>query len=683
MIAMKKKKINSKYLEIKSLKNLFLPLSILLVFSVLLLALRWISIDIRESYIIGLPASRNYFVLSSMTYKDKKDTERLRFIAKDSIASVLVKKSGQIREVREKLDLVETEQLGGTGVSQSLVELVDALPEKREKYLLKVVSSVGLSLLDLRSYRESIDGINEDTIWNEISTYDLSDGESNLAIQILKEIMVAVIYRDGTMAERLKSVISGAIKDVPRELQPGDIIVAKGNVISHQIADLLRRQGYPEASFPIRSLLLILIVFPFSFFWVHSCGISGCEDKKNGYIAFIFALGLSVSYLSSFYGFAGFGTVSLAGIAYLTLSPARARNVIVAGTMGIAAFYADVSSIVFGEIISMGIVTAMLGKFFFNKIDSRSDLWLGLVQLGVGAGLVLLAIRWGFFAEISYMLPVQLILAALFWATVIMITLFLAEGFFDILSPLRLVEISQPDHPLQKRLQREAPGTYHHSQMVALLAESAAEDLGLNSRLVKAGAYFHDIGKLKRPQFFIENQFSKKNFHDDISPVMSALVIISHVREGLDLADEYKLPGRISQFIAEHHGTTCLNYFYKKALKVGLDPSKSQFDYPGPIPSSRETGLVMLADSVEAAVRAEKNSIKGIRDLSEIVDAVIASKIEAGQMDDTGFTMRDFSLIKESMLHNLQSMYHTRNIKPVEEEKKEVKVNARKEGTTK
>lgn len=150
---------------------------------------------------------------------------------------------------------------------------------------------------------------------------------------------------------------------------------------------------------------------------------------------------------------------------------------------------------------------------------------------------------------------------------------------------------------------------------------------------------------------------------------MSSLVIISHVREGLELAQENHLPERICHFISEHHGTTFLGYFYKKAKKEGLDPSESQFTYPGPRPKSRETGVVMLADSIEAAIRAERENIKSIVDIQQIVDSVTASKMNAGQLDDTGFTMRDLATIRSAMVQNLKSMYHTRNIAPIGENK--------------
>lgn len=144
------------------------------------------------------------------------------------------------------------------------------------------------------------------------------------------------------------------------------------------------------------------------------------------------------------------------------------------------------------------------------------------------------------------------------------------EMTFDVVSPIKLMELTHPSNVLLKRLQVEAPGTYHHSMMVSTLAEAAAEQIRANSLLVRGGAYYHDIGKLKRPQYFIENQIEGENIHDTLSPPLSALVILSHVQEGINLAKEYGLPGVMIDFISEHHGTTCLSYFYNKAKKVGM-----------------------------------------------------------------------------------------------------------------
>jgi putative nucleotidyltransferase with HDIG domain len=248
---------------------------------------------------------------------------------------------------------------------------------------------------------------------------------------------------------------------------------------------------------------------------------------------------------------------------------------------------------------------------------------------------------------------------------VVIAVLPLWENLFDVISPLRLIELSHPANRLLKRLQVEAPGTYHHTLMVGTLAESAADRLGLNSLLVKAGAYYHDVGKLRRPHFFVENQFQGENVHDELSPTLSALIIVSHVREGMDLAAEHGLPRVIRKFITEHHGTTCLGYFHRKAKAMGEELPREQFCYPGPKPNSPETALVMLADSTEAAVRAAGGNIQDVVELEETVGRVIESKLQEKQLDDVAFTLKDLATIKAVFVDVLRSMYHSRQVKEI------------------
>ena len=242
-----------------------------------------------------------------------------------------------------------------------------------------------------------------------------------------------------------------------------------------------------------------------------------------------------------------------------------------------------------------------------------------------------------------------------------------------IISPLRLLELSHPSQPLIKRLQMEAPGTYHHTLMVGTLAEAAADSLKMNGLLVKAGAYYHDIGKLKNPRYFVENQLHGENLHDNLSPSLSGLILISHVKDGLEIAEETKLPKMLRRFIAEHHGTTVQKYFYEKALLMGESVTEEQFRYPGPRPQSRETALVMLADSVEAAVKARNKPFESIRELKMLVSNVISSKIEAEQFKDVDFTIKDLTVIEDCFVEILRSTYHSRevrNIKDIVNEKK-------------
>jgi len=226
---------------------------------------------------------------------------------------------------------------------------------------------------------------------------------------------------------------------------------------------------------------------------------------------------------------------------------------------------------------------------------------------------------------------------------------------------MRLIELSRPDHPLLQRLLREAPATYHHSLMVANLAEQAAERIGANAMLTRVGAYYHDVGKIARPYFFTENQAEGVNPHDRLDPSTSAEIIISHVKDGLELARRYRLPGRIRAFIPEHHGTSWVSFLYGKAVQLAGDAAlvdESDFRHHGPKPQSKETALVMLADGCEATVRAMRPT--SAEEVAEIVNRVISERVADGQLSECDLTLRDLEIIRETFISALKGVFHPR-----------------------
>lgn len=234
------------------------------------------------------------------------------------------------------------------------------------------------------------------------------------------------------------------------------------------------------------------------------------------------------------------------------------------------------------------------------------------------------------------------------------------ESAFSITSMNKLLELSNPNHYLLKRLLLEAPGTYHHSLMVANLAEASAESIGANPLMVRIGAYYHDIGKIKRPNYFVENQQVFENPHEKIAPALSALIITSHVKDGVELAREARLPQVIIDFIEQHHGTSLTKYFYNRALEEDRQGNLGEetFRYEGPKPQSREIALVMLADSVEAAVRSLANpSPEKIRNM---VRLLIKDKLNDGQLELCELTFRDLDTIGNSFCKLLEGIYHKR-----------------------
>jgi len=244
----------------------------------------------------------------------------------------------------------------------------------------------------------------------------------------------------------------------------------------------------------------------------------------------------------------------------------------------------------------------------------------------------------------------------------------------DLTTTLQLVELSRPDHPLLQRLLREIPGTYQHTLQVANLAEQAAERIQANSMLARVGALYHDIGKMKDPQFFVENQGTNQiDTHDDMAPEDSAAIIIDHVQYGLELAKKYRLPRRIRNFIPEHHGTLMTRYQYGKALELagGDDTAidKSIYRYPGPRPQSVETALVMLADGCEAYVRSQNPETDA--ELRSMIKDMVDRRVEAGQLNNTELTLKDLKIIIDSYTATLKGSYHARVDYPENNESEE------------
>jgi hypothetical protein len=250
----------------------------------------------------------------------------------------------------------------------------------------------------------------------------------------------------------------------------------------------------------------------------------------------------------------------------------------------------------------------------------------------------------------------------LFAAATALAGMYLVTLLFNLPTSLKLVELSQTNQPLLQRLLREAPGTYQHSLQVANLSEQAATEIGANAQLVRVSALYHDIGKMFNPAFFIENQAENVNPHEQLNdPYRSTDIIISHVIDGERLARQSRLPARVIDFITEHHGTTLVSYFYRKAVDSAADADsvdEDQFRYPGPRPRTRETAIMMLADTCESTVRARKPTTR--QQVSEIVTEMIDLRLRDGQLDDSDLTSRDIKQIREIFIEMLQAVYHPR-----------------------
>ena len=268
--------------------------------------------------------------------------------------------------------------------------------------------------------------------------------------------------------------------------------------------------------------------------------------------------------------------------------------------------------------------------------------------------------------SMDYTLQSLLIQSGLAVANAALVTSLAIAGFyalgalFGITTSLQLMELARPTHPLLHQLQLKAPGTYHHSLIVSNMAEQAAQEIKADALLVRVGAYYHDIGKMLRPYFFIENQVEGANVHDRLDPETSAQIIISHVPDGLELARKYSLPQVLRDFISQHHGTTRAGYFYRKACEErgAENVDEARFRYPGPKPQSRETAIVMLADSVEATVRANRPTT--VDEIRATVRQIITRRLTEGELDACDLTLRDLDKIATAFVRILKATYHPR-----------------------
>jgi hypothetical protein len=304
--------------------------------------------------------------------------------------------------------------------------------------------------------------------------------------------------------------------------------------------------------------------------------------------------------------------------------------------------------------------------FWMGRIRSRSK----LIYVGLWAGAVAMLTQIGASLLDERPLDLRLLYEAGRTGVWTLLAGFLMTGllpfierWFGVLTDLSLLEVGDVAHPLLQELVRRAPGTYNHSINVASIGEAAAEAIGARGLLVRVGAYFHDVGKMLKPAYFIENQ-GQENRHETLVPAMSTLIIVAHVKEGVELARQYNLPQPIVDIIAEHHGTTLVEFFYRRAAELSQsDPNGTEIDeqsyrYPGPKPSSRESAVLMLSDAVESASRALTEPTPAR--IASLVHDLAMKRLLDGQFDECGLTLEELETIERSLVKSLTAVYHGR-----------------------
>ena len=693
------------YLILNSFSKSFAPLIFLLIAGVIIVLVQWVVLIRRgDSFTVGKPAPETYRVISEMRYDDQASAKSLRKLVNESIIGVIVRdlnaKTRLQRHLEALRDMKDSNKRDSNYLEVFSKPLLDAILklsyEDKAKILNNAfkIGSAYIDTLDSQKVFHNNTSLMASILWNEINKAGLQTNEANFIYQILSRLGNLTARIDSDLTELSKKAAANDVPIIDRKLEPGDIIVNEGDIVTQQTAVLLRLQGYTEDVFPVTQLIIVFLCV-FSLPLLLNILNKGTNENKPTWrcVVFIMLTAWIFEAIAARSNIYGCGTLAAAAVAYLSLPGYFAFCLSIAASgSGVFIITSQAVSQQF-MLMVLGVFSSMLGFYVLRNCESRRQVAGRIFFMSIVMTVLKMSIRaiqGPPFVQDNFRLFIPLgefwqeaflfFLFELFVSHIALVFLQSFEESLGTISILTIIEISRPSSPLLRDLQRNAPGTYQHSLTIATLIEAVGIKLGMDVNLLRAGAYYHDIGKLKKPQYFVENQGGGTNLHDEMNPTLSAVTIISHVKDGLGFALEAKLPKRIKDFIAEHHGTTCTRYFYNKAVASGEKVEWSAFCYPGPKPQSRETALLMIVDSVEAAVRAANireleantsNREKGktLGAIEKIVTQVINSKINEHQFDDVNFTFKDIEIIKEALVSVLKSMYHTRKVKKIIKEK--------------
>ncbi|NPA91110.1 MAG: HDIG domain-containing protein [Chloroflexi bacterium] len=561
----------------------------------------------------------------------------------------------------------EIQAITDLALPPDMARMIVTMPENRWA----LVANESLETLRLamsREIRENELAVVRSNVPLLVDQTRLSEPEALLVTRIVQALLRANTFPNPQKTERQRQKAREAVEPVVVQYEAGEIVVRSGEVVTEAQVEALDKLGLRQKRITwsqIASWALLLLLFwitvllytyrhyptfwkdvwePVVFYVFISGGLLLAKALVPGQqvLAFTYPLGALAITVS---------TVQNRGLSWITII----YMALILGRLG------DNSLLLTAH--------AGLGAFFMVLISDRAErlatfLW-GAVALALVQIVVLLVFALGNgVLDVNNLLgqAVASIINSVLSASLALANFYLLGFLLGTTTILQLMDLARPNHPLLQQLVTKAPGTYYHSLIVSNLAEHAAAAIGADAFLTRVGTYYHDIGKIKRPHYFTENQHGGVNPHDRLDPRTSAQIIISHVVDGLELARQYHLPRRIRDFIAEHHGTTLVSYFYQKAVEAaGGDPSKvneEDFRYPGPKPRSKETAILMLADAIEAIARAQQPTTR--EEIEEIVHSLIMRRLKEGQLDDAPITMRDLKKVAQVFVEMLVGVYHTR-----------------------
>ncbi len=498
------------------------------------------------------------------------------------------------------------------------------------------------------------------------TSYALSEQQREIVVALAPNLVVPNSFFDAEQTAMSKQAAEATVEPVLWTLREGESIVREGEIVSAFALEKLAVLGLLEAKTNWQSQAGVVL---FSLILVTALGayIARCQPlllarprRELLLLLLLIIFGLVARLTIPGHTVIPYLFPAAAAAMLLTILLDLQLALVVSAIVAVLVGYNAAGSI---ELVVYALIGGMVGALALWRMDNLASFVRAALYVAVANMTVVLAFRLHsqFYDMVGL---VQLLGVSIGNAVLSSSLAFVAFAFigktFGVTTSLQLLDLARPTHPLFRQLLIKAPATYHHSIIISNMAERAAEAIGADSLLARVGSYYHDVGKTIRPYFFAENQSDGVNPHDELDAQTSAEIIISHVTDGLALAHKYGLPDRVQDFISEHHGTMLVMYFYRHAAEQngGETLNESAYRYPGPRPQSRETAIVMLADGIEASVRAHRPSTQA--ETERIIRQVINDRLVSGQLDECDLTLRDLDKIRQAFVSVLQGVFHPR-----------------------
>ncbi len=544
----------------------------------------------------------------------------------------------------------------------SLLELMDFTDEEWNVFdtngqlLLKQVMANSIREEEVDQAKEELD------TWTASMDWNASSQVKDSLTKIVRPLVRANYIYDEASTESARELAESQIDPVTIDIKPGQVVVRKGDILTKDNLKILEGIGELDSRLSwvhvFSVFIIVAICFVLLFIYVdyelRDTVITNAHWSVI-FITFVFVL-VATIFLTSALESTLFIPVATASMLLCLILDIRVAMISV---MVLGPFVGLLTESWYHGVV--GMLTGMAAASSLGHLVSWNQLFRSAVRVAIVNALLVLAFSLQQGLVGSELVDVTLMggLNGLLSIMLVGLLLPVFERTFGMSTGVQLLELGQGNHPLLQKLMREAPGTYQHSVMVANLSEKSAQAIGANAFLCKVGAYFHDIGKLRRPRYFTENQVGDESPHSRLSPSLSAVIITNHTKEGLEMAEDYNLPEVIKACITQHHGTSLVKYFYYQACEQSDTlPNEDVFRYDGPKPQTREVGVLMICDGVEASTRSIKNPTKG--KLDDMVDKIIDGHLADGQLDECGLSLKDIQTIRYTLKDMLQGIYHAR-----------------------